>query len=196
MTEGAWMAFSSADHFLRSVFGWKPTQGLMLAFSEPRELQMHHGFFLMFVQSWFFYNQHILFLLRRKKINGKASIIWASDDKSHSSPGSTRHSLRPEEDRVHLDTRAIKLCGTTITVLWRCFGCQDESQRKLAMASHKGLNRFMPQTHTASTNHICNLPCLIGPHAWGGRQYTSTSNCPALAGHWRLMQASRNELWD
>lgn len=105
-----------------------------------------------------------------EKINGKTSIIWASDDKPHSSPGSTRHSLRPEEDRVHLDTRAIKLCGTII-VLWRCFGCQDESQRKLAMASHKGLNRFMPQTHTASTNHICSLPCLIGPYAWGGRQH-------------------------
>lgn len=75
------------------------------------------------------------------------NIIGASDDKPHSSPGSTRHSLRPEEDRVHLDTRAIKLCGT-ITVLWRCFGGQDESQRKLAMASHKGLSRFMPpNTH-------------------------------------------------
>lgn len=183
MTEGAWMAFSSADHFLRSVFGWKPTQGLMLAFSEPRELPMHHvSFFFLNVCTVLIFLQsaHIIFIME-KKINGKASIIWASDDKPHSSPGSTRHSLRPGEDRVHLDTRAIKPCGTTITV-----GCQDASQRKLAMASHKGLSRFMPQTHTASTSHICSLPCLIGPHVRGGRQYTSTSNCPALAGHWRL----------
>lgn len=71
-----------------------------------------------------------------EKINGKTSIIWAPDDKPHNSPGTIRHSLGHEEDRAHLDTWAIKFCGT-ITALQRCFACQIEIQRKLAMESYK-----------------------------------------------------------
>ena len=140
------MPFSSADHFFRSVFGWKPTQVLMLVFFEPLELQLHRVSLSLCLYSPGFSIISTYYFYYGEKNKWK-NIIGASDDKPHSSPGSTRHSLRPEEDRVHLDTRAIKLCGT-ITVLWRCFGGQDESQRKLAMASHKGLSRFMPpNTH-------------------------------------------------
>lgn len=153
---------------------------LLLAFFECWGYEFIMIFFFMFVCISGFSITGTLWLLWWK--NKLKKILWTYDDKTTILLAPQIHSLGRVRGQSHLEIKAIK-CYGTITIWKRCFMCHFEIQRKLVIASHKCLNRFIPQARAVSTTHKHNCPCLWCLPAVGSK-VTYNSNLHFYTHYW------------